>query len=137
MFKRVLKFTIVSLVFIFIAAALVGCGSDPEELKVYDSSTTLSKLESEFNANEVGASEKYEDKRLWVRAQVISIDKSFTGSPYVVLHVPNDFSGVQASFDSSAESLLAQLNKGQVVDLVCGVGHYVMGNVTLDDCVFK
>lgn len=117
------------------------------------------KLAKDYDSNEVSADEKYKNKTFIVSGKVLSINKDFTGMPFVKLNGINMFQSVHAQFaerhsNSSTlygvavkgESIHAQLNKrsnlpfiselkkGQNVNFVCKIDNYIVRDVVIRDC---
>ena len=80
---------------------------------------TAEQLVSDYEANEVAADEKYKGRKLFVPGIVERIAKDFFGTPYVVLEAGGKYSltGVQCMFDDGHTGPLANLQKGQRVDV--------------------
>jgi len=107
-----------------------GTTPPPEEIVV---EVTAQELYSDYEANEVAADQKYEDKILQVDGVIISIGKDITDTPYVVLGKGEDFElgGVQCFFND--EDVVAQLSKGQIATVKGKCTGYLW-NVLVEDC---
>ena len=126
-----------------IFALLLACSSEREETKSVQSegpavSITADQLFNAYKANEVAADEKFKDKVLLVSGTIDNIGKDITDTPYVVLKAGGDFSfgGVQCMFDDKAKGQLANLQKGQKVQIK-GKCNGKMGNVLLRGSVLQ
>ena len=96
---------------------------------------TAQELYSAYEANQVAADAKYEDKTLIVTGVVDSIGKDILDTPYVTLTSSGAFAvwGVQCMFDDEHEPELAKLTKGQMVTVQGKCDGYLL-NVLLRDC---
>jgi hypothetical protein len=82
-------------------------------------SVTGSTLVSAYEQNEVGADQLYKGKRLLVRGRVGEIKKDITDTPYLTIDEDEmGFRGVQAYFSDDDAPKLAQLVKGQIVEVI-------------------
>jgi hypothetical protein len=110
----------------------VSRGVEPK----FDMYSTAADMVAAYKANEVRADARYKDKILLVTGTVDNISKDLLGSPYVTLSgEPSDaLRGVQASFPRSAEERLAQLRKGQELNVICRAQGLLL-HVQLDRCV--
>jgi hypothetical protein len=98
---------------------------------------TVTKLASDYQANEVSADAKYKGQLLNVTGTVSSISKDFLDDPYVLLSSGSDniVSDVQCSFSQSDNSKLASLSKGQQVTLQGTDNGMTLNTVELQSCL--
>lgn len=93
---------------------------------------TAKQLFADYDANELGADEKYKGKTLRISGTVSSIGKDITGTAYVQFAIGDPVYGVQCMFNDA--SGLSSLKKGQQLVVRCKEPGK-MGNVVLSDCV--
>lgn len=120
---------------ISISVAVVACAPLASEVTTQPATigVTASNLYSEYEANEVAADQKYEDKILLIRGVILSIGKDILDRPYVVLggHGEYETWGVQCMFDD--EDVVAKFNKGQVITIKGKCSGYLI-NVLIEGC---
>lgn len=96
-----------------------------------------STLVAAYEQNEVGADQIYKGKRLLVRGRVGEIKKDITDTPYLTIDEDEiGFRGVQAYFSDGDLPKLAQLSKGQIVEVI-GTCDGLMGHVQLQHAEMK
>jgi hypothetical protein len=98
---------------------------------------TASQLFSDYQANEVGADEKYKGRPLRVSGSVTDIKKDFTDSIVVHLRSSNQFMPVDAHVEDSEKGKAAQLAKGENVTVRCEGGGMIIGRPQLTDCTIE
>jgi len=88
-----------------------------------------------YEANEVRADNAYKDRKLLVTGKVASIDKDFLNNPVLWLASSNMFQKIMArGLDAS---VLAELDKGQTVTVLCVGGGLTVGSPVLRDCSLR
>jgi hypothetical protein len=98
---------------------------------------TATRLFQEYETNEVAADVKMRGKLLLIRGFVQSIDKDFTDSIIVRLRTSNNFQTVNLAINPGRETLLAQLQKGDDVDISCTKMIRILTSPTGSDCVLR
>jgi len=96
------------------------------------------KLWEEYDDNEVLADSKYKNKQLQVTGIIARIQNDlFDGNPYIVLegYPGATMMGIQCDFDSSYESKISKLKKGEEL-IVTGTNKGDFINISLEDCHF-
>jgi PKD repeat protein len=97
-------------------------------------------LLDEYDANEVAAQLKYQNKQVAVSGYIDSINvNTFTGEPYVnLVGSPDEWtlSWVRCTFPLSAQATLATLHEGDYVTIIGTCEDYFLGDVMVDDCHF-
>lgn len=91
-------------------------------------------LDSEYNANEAAAQQRYGDARLLVTGLIASINLDIGNDPYLVLSGNNEFLGPQAHLGDNSKGQAASLTKGQQIKMVCTGAKYIVGTVMLSAC---
>lgn len=91
-------------------------------------------LHVEFEANEIAASERLQNKYLIVSGIVDSVGKGPLGGLYVYLQAGDMFTLIHCSLRDSEKSEAARLQKGQAVRIKGRVGEFLFGSVTMDKC---
>ena len=94
---------------------------------------TAAELLAAYQAKEIGAHLRYEDKFLRVAGVVRNIGEDIVGSPYITFEADGIFS-VQAMFPRSEERRLARLSHGNFIRADCRCDGK-LGNVILRDCL--
>ena len=108
-------------------------------LKVYESFVPVlpaSQVAADYEANEIAADVKYKDKTIKILGTVGTIGKDVLDTPYVTFRADNPYAIVgivQCMFDTSAESQLANIKKGQSITLKGRVQGKV-ANILIRDC---
>ena len=74
-------------------------------------------LRAEYEANEVAADEKYEDKIAYVEGVIDGFGKTIADYPYITLDDGKYFVSVQCIFQKEHTSAVAALNEGQKVTI--------------------
>jgi len=140
---------VLSVITLFIVMSIIGSigksgetqqGSAPTSNAVAQPTAmtvTVTKLASDYQANEVSADAKYKGQLLNVTGTVSSISKDFLDDPYVLLSSGSDniVSDVQCSFSQSDNSKLASLSKGQQVTLQGTDNGMTLNTVELQNCL--
>jgi hypothetical protein len=141
------KFVVLILALMSIAA-FVACETDEEvqgEIRQAEESgaaTVISvnaaTLMAAYDANEISASAKYEDKIVSVTGVVNEIAEDFLGDAYVTLGsgAQFEFTGVQCYFADSNRADLANLSKGQQATLKGIVKGFLL-NVEVRGCTVQ
>ncbi len=99
-------------------------------------SVTAPQLFDDYQANEVRADNKYKGKRLAVRGMVMEIRKDFTDSVVIALGPTNEIMTVDAHLAEADGAAAANLQKGQIVNLLCDGDGMVVGSPQLATCSF-
>ncbi len=102
----------------------------------YDYEVTADKLIADYDANEIGADEKYKGKYVKVTGVVGSIGKDMFDNAYITIgESDKTFFRAQAYFKDNAEiSKAGKLSEGDKVTLIGRVTGSTLG-VTMKDCV--
>lgn len=95
---------------------------------------TVEELVATFDENELAALEQFSGKDLLVSASVQSINVGYDDRPFVNLAWEDTLLPVQASFDESATSFLANLRPGDAIQIRCGSVSEVLGTPMLREC---
>lgn len=97
---------------------------------------TIGELVKAYESNELAADNKYKGKWLLVVGKVDSIKKDILDDPFVIIGSGKQLEIVQgqAYFDDAEQSVLASLEKGQTIGVVCK-GDGLLMNVQLRDCL--
>ena len=82
-----------------------------------DATISATALGSAYNANQVAADGKYKDKDLLISGTISSIGVDIAGTSYVTLKSEEIALGVQCMFDDKYKSRLAELHKGDRVNI--------------------
>jgi len=90
-------------------------------------------LADEFETNSVSAESKYEGKVIAVDGPVNSVDKDFSGDPYVTLSGEYDLAIIRCEIGKDGTSSVVNLRKGQFVRVMGLVSGTDMG-VSLNPC---
>lgn len=107
--------------------------AEQKEEAIQVNSTTLAK---DYEANEIKANKKYEDKLLEVTGKVESIDEMM-GQTFIILEGDEVITSVQCFFDEDSEiDKVAELNKGDSVTIV-GKCDGKSINVGIQNCILK
>lgn len=98
----------------------------------------ITKILSDYKNNEVAADNRYKGKLVEVTGLVDDIKKGLMDDLYVTIGTGEQFEipQIQAFFDDEMNSQLSQLNKGELVTVVCRVDGLMM-NVLLKDCSIR
>ncbi|HVU06637.1 MAG TPA: hypothetical protein VHE10_02520 [Candidatus Paceibacterota bacterium] len=93
------------------------------------------KIMDDYTANEVAADAKYKNNVVSVTGIVDSIGKDIVDTPYIALKTGGQYSisVVQCMFPRSAESILANISKGEYMTLQ-GKVTGKLGNIILSGC---
>jgi hypothetical protein len=95
---------------------------------------TASKLYTDYHKNEVKADLLYRNKALMVTGSIKSISRSIGENYYLALATSEEYFPVQAHFDTKYTSVLADLYKGQKVELYCQGNGLLIGAPMLKGC---
>lgn len=101
--------------------------------------TTAEKMIATYKANEVKGDAIYKDKRIKIVGTVDSISSGLSDKATVLLSSGKkefSFTNVHASGDSDFHNRAINLNKGDVITLVCTGDGEVIGSPFLKDCRF-
>lgn len=118
-------------------------GADPmaaykARVKARQPFTTVTILEllKAYKGNELAADNKYKGKWLMVVGKVDEIKKDILDDAFVTIGSGKEFEipQAQAYFDSSETSALAELEKGQMIGVLCK-GDGLLMNVLLKECI--
>ncbi len=105
--------------------ALEAAQAEAEEIAKRKSipDVNIQTILSDYTRNEVKADNIYKGKVLRIAGIVIDIKKDVLGNPFVILgrNTALDIPLIQASFDESYNTQLANLNKGDHLIVVCKV----------------
>lgn len=99
-------------------------------------SLSANALFAAYNSNEVAADAKYKGKGVIVSGRIQDIGKDIMDNAYVVVGGQGFLDGVQCTFPSDQQSVVAALQKGQAV-VVTGSVTGKMGNVQVEDCAVR
>ncbi|KPU82174.1 hypothetical protein JI57_04610 [Psychromonas sp. PRT-SC03] len=108
---------------------------DPEKVM----HVNMSQLTSEYEANEIGADEKYNNKIIQVTDVIRDIDTDLIGTPVIYVGKIRLFgvSGIRAMFDDSMGSQIGLLRRGDKITLVCTMTGLLLGEINGKDCIIK
>lgn len=124
-----------------ICFAILGAGSAEDSGETESASYNLENAEytvnykslaDEFESNSVAAENRYEGRVIHVQGPIYSIDKDFTGSPYITLSGAYDLAIIRCEIGNNSAGI-EELRKGQLVTIGGVVGDTTMG-VSLDPC---
>ncbi|GAI75758.1 unnamed protein product, partial [marine sediment metagenome] len=109
---------VVAIILIIVIAGIIGTSNDENEQSsqsMVPIEITALALYSEYDANEVAAEAKYEDRILRVTGVIRSIGIEILGRPYIVLTSEDEYEvwGVQCIFDEEHKPEIARLAEGQ------------------------
>jgi hypothetical protein len=97
--------------------------------------TSADELQNDYERNEVAADLKYRRQTLFVTGIVTSISRGIGENYYISLRGGRDmFMGPHASMSDGFVNYLADLQKGQIVHLVCQCSGMFVGSAMLRDC---
>ncbi|HJR55059.1 MAG TPA: zinc ribbon domain-containing protein [Rhizomicrobium sp.] len=105
--------------------------SAPEEAAI---SVTAEQLAAAYDSNEVAAQNTYGDKTLDVTGTVTGVTLDLFNNPVLQLRAQNEFLPVQAKFDGSYKSALANIGKGDTVTIRCRKITEVISAPMLSEC---
>lgn len=88
-----------------------------------------------FDQNEVLANQKFKNKTILFSGKIKSIDIDMMGNPNITFVAGNNYSGVIAKFSKSQTDLLAKLQKGKSLSIVCK-GDGKLMQPSLKECKF-
>ena len=116
-------------------------GADGRVRKPKASKETLevvsaSRLLADYEANEVSAEQKYKGRIIGVSGVVDRIETGAFGGVHVYLKGNRMFSYVHCKLEGSERDAAAKLRKGQKVTFAGKVITFVVGIVSVSDCVF-
>lgn len=98
--------------------------------------TTADELQRAYEKNEVAADKQFKDRNLLVGGRVDSINRSIGENYYMKLTGgTNMFMSPHASMADGFSDWLAQVNKGEQVELACEGEGMLMGSAMLNECV--
>jgi hypothetical protein len=111
--------------------------NEPQAARVTIERVAGSTLIGAYEQNEVAADQMYKGRKLLVQGRIGKIGKDVIDTPYLTLdEEENGFRGVQAFFSKSDIPELAQLRKGQIVEVV-GTCDGLMMDVLLQHSVLQ
>ena len=99
-----------------------------------DIEATAVQYDTDYDANEVAADQKYEGKKILLTGVIDSINKDFLGNAYLVLRANNPFMGVRAELNENGKAGASSLTKNTEIFLVCDSGTRVMGSAVARSC---
>jgi len=134
--KTVIFVILTIIILIYICGS---CSSNDTTMKNQKIDYTLSadQLYYEYELNGVAADNKFEDKIVVISGRIYSIDKDFSGTPYLVIGGSGFLDGVQCMFNRSEEPSLSRLSIGQVVSAKGKVSGRVIGSVIVRQCILQ
>jgi tRNA_anti-like len=92
----------------------------PDDAPVHLPRFTPKDLQQAYEANSVAADAKFKSKRFIVTGSIKDISTDFMGTPYVTLSAgTNVFTDPHFSFDKKHLQVIAELKKGQKIELEC------------------
>jgi hypothetical protein len=110
--------------------------SNPQIFDVNVINVTSDKLQSDYESNEVAGDQKYRGRTLFIPGVVKSIDRSIGENYFISLQGgSNMFMGPHAKMADGYVNYLANLQKGQTVQLVCQGHGMLVGSAMLDECI--
>jgi len=128
--------TTILIVLIVAVSIVIYASLNPTQRQVItvapDYRVSAKQLYKEFEANEVAAFAKYNEKLVAVTGKNKGSGMSL-GRPFIVMDVGSMFFSVQCMFDKSKAAQVGALQKGQIISLVGRVSGQT-GNVFLNDC---
>ena len=94
-------------------------------------------ISSAYEENEVAADLKYKNKRLYVKATIKSINSGINDEPFLSLEADTPLTETRAYFKDSKQNLqtIAELRKGENINLVCIGGSEMLGSPSLKNCI--
>jgi len=110
-------------------------GKDIKTVMIHPS-VTCKKLVQDFNANEMRALRKYQDKTFIVSGRVSSVDADMWDKPQITLSDDEawSFSSCLAS-PAAGEEFFYDFDNGELVKMQCQVNGEIMGSPILKGCV--
>ncbi|MDY0241308.1 MAG: zinc-ribbon domain-containing protein [Rhodospirillaceae bacterium] len=116
-----------------------------EQAKIADEAKIRSKLIatamtpkaiwSDFNANEVGAENKYKDKVISIKGKINIIRTDIAGDPMISFSVDRyGLNTIQCVFSSEEKGIIGSLSKGQRVIVSGTINGTVMGSIFVRGC---
>jgi hypothetical protein len=88
-----------------------------------------------YHSNELAADRMYKGRRFSMEARIGRVEKDFSGSPYIVFG--GDVRQIQANFPKTAEAALVNVERGQVVTVVCTGAGMTFDIPSLEDCFLR
>jgi hypothetical protein len=98
---------------------------------------TATELHQMFAANEVAAKYRFDQKRVRVNGLVDVVEIDITGSPVVQLFAGKRYDYVLATFSRADMAMLAPVQKGQELTVLCAGVTKALGTPFLRDCVIE
>lgn len=108
-----------------------------EEIQEQVHKIDYKKLFNDYEENAINADSVYKGKLLMVTGKVDNIYREITGEPYITFNIGGEYSfkTIRLTFKKSEESSVANLKKGQTVDIVGRCAGSLMGvSISLTDC---
>jgi hypothetical protein len=105
------------------------------QLAGIDSEVTASKINNDYQENEIAADQKYNGKRIIIRGKIKAISKNAFDNGYFVLNTGKPFQEMNAELTKDATVKAASIKKGSNVILVCERTSFVIGSVVAGKCV--
>jgi hypothetical protein len=98
--------------------------------------TTASRIQTDYERNEVAGDKKYRDKEIIVNGRIASINRSF-GENYFISFSgsTNSFLQPQARFAKGYTDFLSNLKKNQKISLFCTGAEMSIGSAVLNGCI--
>jgi hypothetical protein len=118
-------------------AKAAAAAAAEKELQASSIAVSSLQLWSDYQANEVSADNRYKGRKVLVSGTVASIDKGPFGGLLLRLATGNEFMPTTCDMETSEQSPLAQLSKGDRVRVLCVCRGTVLGSPQLDDCTFR
>jgi len=99
-------------------------------------SISCSNLYEEFSQNEIRALEKFGNKQVKISGRVTDISADFFDNPQIILSSEQDDFGMTSCILSARKSAkyVSQLQKGQIVNLLCKDVGEILGSPTAEKC---
>jgi hypothetical protein len=116
-----------------IALAGVGMSPNPDRPTV---KVTAAELVRAYDANELGAQEKYGASALEVTGKMRSVNLDMSDEPILHFAVPGTLVGVSAHFASNSADGLGSIQTGDSVTVNCAKISELMGVPIVKDCFF-
>jgi hypothetical protein len=94
-------------------------------------------LYKQYDANPIAADAKYRYKTMTIAGVISDIDRDILGNPYIILRGDEyGFQGVQCTFSTEHEEVIATLKKGQTIAIIGEIKGTFLINIMVDDCQF-
>lgn len=98
--------------------------------------TTPQELQNMYGENEINANRHFKDKTVLISGFISSINAGINDHPFIILKTTNGWKAPQAHFTNSKRNIdrISELNKKQLVSLICKGHGEVMGTPILSEC---